>query len=400
VNDYTDSNNIQQPLLIKNNYYTYSNPTSLNPHQTSKIEISTTNRIKLERFYPQSGKEVSKLNKNSNLNSHAHISKFDNYKPNQTSTNNWFPPSNVPLTTNPLNYNGYKNNKVELPINNNGLLMNKTNIKNTINSKNNNDGDNQNNNENDSNNIKNNNYSYNNNNNNKNNNNERFYSPPNYNKKREIFMKNPDNFSEDNYNLEINESLNKPNTININVTHKLTTKRDSENEIFIKPNVYSQQNSPYLMTENNRKSKDVIKSKDFGIEPKEGRELNKNSKTAIQSFKEFSNSFKGFLFGEKKTVRNKCKCDSSLSDDNISCSRALQWIQYNYKLTDLESLKKDYEEMENAQADESNVNQIEKDLLRTFPSYPYFAKESEGLIEKININSLKCCFLLSLESIA
>ena len=126
-----------------------------------------------------------------------------------------------------------------------------------------------------------------------------------------------------------------------------------------------------------------MKSNDFRIELKENREIDKNSKTTMQSFKEFSESFMNKTKGLfTKISRNKCKCDSSLDGDVLSCSRALKWIQYNYKLSDLENLRRDYEEMENAQADEASVNQIEKDLPRTFPSYPYFAKDSEGLIEK------------------
>lgn len=215
---------------------------------------------------------------------------------------------------------------------------------------------------------------------------QKFYSPPNYTKKRELNSKNADVTNED-YDIEANEGWTKLNTININVIQNklILMKRDSENEIFSKTKIQSQHNSPYLLTENSKKNREVEgKPIELKFHEKINDELNNaNSKTAIQSFKDFSESFMKktknlFKFETKKNMRTKCHCDPMLNDNNSSCSRALQWIQYNYKLVDLENLKKDYEQMQKVQSDEKSVDQIEKDLPRTFPSYPYFEKESEG----------------------
>ena len=378
--DHTQTKNMKL-ILKKTNYYPDSNPLPRNSSKTNKIEIS--NNIKIAKDDPSSynrEKDSSRNynNNSTNLSPNPHIAKFyNNYKENENMKNDIIyslKGSNVPNTPNPNltnncfinnNYvpsviNNYHNNKVYLnktiinsnnkveastPVFNEGLnLLKKKNIQ-TINN---------------------------------NNTSQKFYSPPNYNKKKDTL----DNLSEENY--EINDS-NKPNAININVTQNklILTKRDSENEIFNKHQVYSQQNSPYLLTDNTKKSKENPKTNEFKNDFSTTNDSQNNSKTAIQSFKDFSENFMKktknlFTFESKKNARNKCKCDPLLNENNQTCSRAMHWIQYSYKLGDLENLKRDYENMQLAQPDEKCVIQIEKDLPRTFPSYSYFDKDSEG----------------------
>lgn len=140
------------------------------------------------------------------------------------------------------------------------------------------------------------------------------------------------------------------------------------------------QNSPYLLTENAQKRNEAkIQTENNNKEL----ERNNNEKTAVQSFKDFSENLvkktkNFFAFESRNNARNKCKCDENLRDNSGTCMRAMKWILYHYKTTDLPNLKSIYENLLTVPGDEACANQIEKDLPRSFPYYPYFAVDGEG----------------------
>ena len=375
-------------ILKQASYYADSNSQpARNSAKSNKIEISTNMQVSKgeqdQAYYPDFNKNLY-MNNNNIGTKITNQTKFYEYKPNKALKNdsvNCFNPANLTKTN-------IEPSVVPQKKESNNLFLVEVNYLNSNNNLNRNSGNNNNSNKTELGPPK-----YKNplnlnmriigtGNKNENNHNQQiFYSPPNYSKRQE---QNSRNFEiEDSLNREANEEAAKPNAININMIQNklMMAKRDSENEIFKANKIQSQQNSPYLLTENSKKNKES-NIREPKIEQKSS-ENRSNSRSAIQSFKDFSENFMKktkhlFTFENKTNRRTKCHCDASLIDNVASCTRALEWVQYNYKLTDFENLQKDYERMQKAEPDEKCVSQIEKDLPRTFPSYPYFEKDNEG----------------------
>lgn len=341
----------------------------LDTFETTVQNKSYLNNIDAKQTYNH---KKENLAYNNNFMDKYQITNMNNTKKIMKNENvNCFNASYIPITINPSNqipdsFSKAPQNKVEISIPkiSNGLNLNRknnsiTNYKNDV----------------------------------EENKNMKFYSPPNYQKKRDSINKFGEITSEDHLLFDVNESNSqKTNTININITQNklLFTKRESEHEIFEKNRESDLQNnnSPYLLTENTlKKVEPKIKSNDLALNTQNKitqDQRDNNPKSTIQSFKEFSENFMKktknfFTFENRENLRNKCKCDPSLRDNISTCFRATKWIQTYYKLSDLPNLKKDYDLMQNAQEDEACASQIEKDLPRSFPNYEYFKKDSEGL---------------------
>jgi hypothetical protein len=80
-------------------------------------------------------------------------------------------------------------------------------------------------------------------------------------------------------------------------------------------------------------------------------------------------------------ARVKCSCSSDLSK-NETCDQAMKWLLTRYKLSELEYLKKTYENLlVDAEIDSKSQKQIMLDISRTCPESKYFKPEGGGLVE-------------------
>lgn len=76
--------------------------------------------------------------------------------------------------------------------------------------------------------------------------------------------------------------------------------------------------------------------------------------------------------------RNKCSCDG-YSKTEETCKRAKQWILRRYRETEFAYLKETYDKiLLTGVEEESCMQQIKKDLHRTFPKCKYYSKNGEG----------------------
>jgi outer membrane receptor for ferrienterochelin and colicin len=67
-----------------------------------------------------------------------------------------------------------------------------------------------------------------------------------------------------------------------------------------------------------------------------------------------------------------CYCNPNLKPEN-SCNKAIQWMKLRYKEQQFLDLKTIYlNQLKNKKCTESNRNQIEKDVLRTYPNSEFF----------------------------
>ena len=80
----------------------------------------------------------------------------------------------------------------------------------------------------------------------------------------------------------------------------------------------------------------------------------------------------------KMSDRKQCSCDIGLSKVE-SCKTALKWFKSNQnkpaKLTDLKSL---YENLQKEKPDEKIVDQIRRDVSRTYSNNSFFCENSIG----------------------
>ncbi|EAS03642.2 rab-GTPase-TBC domain protein (macronuclear) [Tetrahymena thermophila SB210] len=109
----------------------------------------------------------------------------------------------------------------------------------------------------------------------------------------------------------------------------------------------------------------------------------------FDQIKELSDNFftktQQFIQSNLKKINQRlgCSCDLNLKQD-ATCSKAYQWLFKQYKKEELEELKKTYNNLKNHHLPEMEpcMQQIEKDLQRTFPQLEMFQNEK-------HINSLR-----------
>ncbi|KAL4445131.1 hypothetical protein ABPG74_018859 [Tetrahymena malaccensis] len=109
----------------------------------------------------------------------------------------------------------------------------------------------------------------------------------------------------------------------------------------------------------------------------------------FDQIKEMSDNFftktQQFIQNNLKKINQRlgCSCDLNLKQD-ATCSKAYQWLFKEYKKEELEGLKKTYNNLKNHHLPEMEpcMQQIEKDLQRTFPQLEMFQNEK-------HINSLR-----------
>lgn len=117
----------------------------------------------------------------------------------------------------------------------------------------------------------------------------------------------------------------------------------------------------------------------------EKKTIRKEEKVLVKESKQNSSFslFESFLERTKKAFLPKKKgtqhlCDCSRDDDNLTCNRALNWLRKFEKEEEWHKLKRIYNNLQKEKAEEESVIQIEKDLMRTFPTEKCFEKDSEG----------------------
>ncbi|KAL4494636.1 hypothetical protein ABPG72_004538 [Tetrahymena utriculariae] len=109
----------------------------------------------------------------------------------------------------------------------------------------------------------------------------------------------------------------------------------------------------------------------------------------FDQIKELSDNFftktQQFIQSNLKKINQRlgCSCDLNLKQD-ATCSKAYQWLLKQYRKEELEELKKTYNNLKNHHLPEMEpcMQQIEKDLQRTFPQLEMFQNEK-------HINSLR-----------
>lgn len=159
--------------------------------------------------------------------------------------------------------------------------------------------------------------------------------------------------------------------INTSSKPKLSNSASKQNEPDISDN-------KVLITEEPISKREKVINSERGRSSSFDRKSSSNNK-GMSPLREIYESTKNFVNRMIYKDRIKCDCTPNLLHDNETCSRAKNWLFTKFKPTELDYLKKTYNQvLASEEIDPKCSRQIALDIPRTFPTHKLFMRESEG----------------------